>query len=315
MGIVPIAHSQDTAGPMARTATDAALLLAAMAGVDSDDPATSSAGRPRAPLDYTRFLRADGLRGARLGVARKHFFDGTGADPLIEEAIAEMRRQGAVIVDPADIATAGRFDAPEIQVLLYEFKADLNAYLAALHAAPGSAAADVPVRSLKELIAFNERHRDREMRFFGQELLLKAQAKGPLTDAAYRKALARCRLLSRRQGIDATLARHRLDAIVAPTGGPPWLIDLVNGDAPSGGSSTPAAVAGYPSVTVPAGFVFGLPVGISFFGAPYSEGTLLRLAFAFEQATRHRRPPRFRPTAELPAEVAAVLLARHHPEA
>jgi amidase len=246
--------------------------------------------------------------------ARKHFFDGTAADPLIEEAIAEMRRQGAVIVDPADIATAGRFDAPELQVLLYEFKADLNAYLAALPAtppaSPGSTAGGAPVRSLKELIAFNERHRDREMRFFGQELLLKAQAKGPLTDAAYRKALARCRLLSRRQGIDATLAWHRLDALVAPTGGPPWLIDLVNGDAPSGGSSTPAAVAGYPSVTVPAGFVFGLPVGISFFGAPYSEGTLLRLAFAFEQATRHRRPPRFRPTAELPAEVAAVLLAR-----
>ena len=330
-GIVPIAHSQDTPGPMARTVTDAALLLAAMAGFDPDDPVTAGAGhafgsvgpgsgdpgssaghagRPGAPLDYTRFLRADGLRGARLGVARKHFFDGTDADPLIEEAIAEMRRQGAVIVDPADIATAGRFDAPELEVLLYEFKADLDAYLAALPAASPTSPGPAPVRSLKELIAFNERHRDREMRFFGQELLVRAQAKGPLTDAAYRKALARCRLLSRRQGIDATLARHRLDAIVAPTGGPPWLIDLVNGDAPSGGSSTPAAVAGYPSVTVPAGFVFGLPVGISFFGAAYSEATLLRLAFAFEQATRHRRPPRFRPTAELPAEVAAVLLAR-----
>jgi amidase len=340
-GIVPISHSQDTPGPMARTVTDAAHLLAAMAGVDPDDPAT---GRGRAsargtvpgpagaghhgPIDYTRFLRADGLEGARLGVARKHFFDGTDADPVIEEAIAELRRQGAVIVDPADIAGAGHLEAPELLVLLYEFKADLDAYLAALPAAPAAAAAaalphagtaapvapgeplgGAPVRSLAELVAFNERHRGLEMPFFGQELLVKAQAKGSLADAAYRKALARCRLLSRRRGIDATLARHRLDAIVAPTGGPPWLIDLVNGDAPSGGSSTPAAVAGYPSITVPAGFVFGLPVGISFFGAAYSEATLLRLAFAFEQATLHRRPPRFRPTAELPAELPVELAA------
>jgi amidase len=335
-GIVPIAHSQDTAGPMARTVTDAAILLAAMAAADPDDPVTAGGGRggrPRAPLDYTRFLRADGLQGARLGVARKHFFDGTDADPLIEEAIAEMRRRGAVIVDPADIATAAQLEAPELEVLLYEFKADLNAYLAALPRSQDSGARDrpreaaaragassspaageplsgAPVRSLAELIAFNQRHHALEMPFFGQELLVKAQAKRSLADAAYRKALARCRLLARRRGIDATLARHRLDAIVAPTGGPPWLIDLVNGDAPSGGSSTPAAVAGYPSITVPAGFVFGLPVGISFFGAAYSEPTLLRIAFAFEQATLHRRPPRFRPTAELPAEVADDLLTR-----
>jgi amidase len=314
-GIVPIAHSQDTAGPLARTVADAAILLGAMVGAgraDPEDPATLAGGRALA--DYTPFLRADGLKGARLGVARKHLFTPTAADPLIEEAIAEMRRQGAEVVDPADVATAGQLDGPELEVLLYEFKADLNAYLAALAGRPGAGTAaagagdrllGAPVRSLAELIDFNERHREREMPFFGQDLLVKAQAKGSLADPAYRKALARCRLLARRRGIDATLARHRLDAIVAPTGGAPWLIDLVNGDAPSGGSSTPAAVAGYPSITVPAGEVSGLPVGISFFGAAWSEPTLIRLAYAFEQATRHRRPPRFQPAVELPAEAVA----------
>jgi amidase len=324
-GIVPIAHSQDTAGPLARTVADAAILLGAMAGggrADPADPATAAA-RGHGLDDYTPFLRADGLKGARLGVARQHLFEPSAGSPRIEEAIAEMRRQGAVIVDPADIVTAGQLERPELEVLLYEFKADLDAYLADLSAgaaggsgaaggvSPGAAAgagqrlAGAPVRSLAELIAFNERHRAAEMPFFGQELLERAQAKGTLADPAYRKALARCRLLARHRGIDATLARHRLDAIVAPTGGTPWLIDLVNGDAPSGGSSTPAAVAGYPSITVPAGQVFGLPVGISFIGAAWSEPTLIRLAYAFEQATRHRLPPRFQPTAELPAAAVA----------
>ena len=299
-GIVPIAHSQDTAGPLARTVTDAAILLGAMTG---------------AGTDYTQFLRADGLRGARLGVARRHFFTGSPSEALIEEALAALRHAGAEIVDPADLATAGQLGDPEMTVLLHEFKADLNRYLAALPPIPGasgvataagvSAAAvraspsDTPVRSLAALIAWNERHRDQEMPFFGQELLLSAAAKGPLTAPAYVRALAACRRLSRRQGIDATLARHRLDALVAPTGGPPWLIDLVNGDSSSGGSSTPAAVAGYPSITVPAGLSFGLPVGLSFFAGAYSEPTLLRLAYAFERATRHRRAPRYLPTAEL----------------
>jgi amidase len=293
-GIVPISHTQDTPGPMARTVADAALLLGAIAGLDAADPATVAirkAGRGREPQDYTQHLRADGLKGARLGVARKAYFGRSAADPLIEEALAEMRRQGAEIVDPIDIPTAAKLGDNELQVLLYEFKADLNRYLAARTA---------PVRNLAELIAWNERHRDQELPFFGQELFVQAEAKGPLTDAAYRKALAANHLLSRRQGIDAVLAKHQLDAIVAPTGGPSWLIDLPNGDAPSGGSSRLAAVAGYPSITVPAGYLYGLPVGISFFGAAWSEPTLLRIAYAFEQATRHRQPPRFRATAELP---------------
>jgi amidase len=287
-GIIPIAHSQDTAGPMARTVRDAALLLGALAGVDARDRATAAA-RTRLQTDYTRFLDADGLRGARIGVARNHFGFLPAVDRLMEDALDAMRRAGATIVDPAKVATAGTFDDSELEVLLYEFKADLNAYLAEL---PASA----PARTLAGLIAYNEAHPSEEMPYFGQELFVRAQAKGPLTSPQYRAALARNHRLARTEGIDATMDRHQLDALVAPTGGPAWPTDPLNGDHFAGGSSTPAAVAGYPNVQVPAGYVRGLPVGISFFGRAWSEPVLLRLAYAYEQATRHRRAPGFLPT-------------------
>jgi amidase len=268
-GIVPIAHSQDTAGPMARTVRDAAILLSVLAE------------GPHAEPDYTRFLDPNGLRGARLGVARKFFGITADVDRLMESSIATMKRLGAEIVDPADLPSHGQYRDSELDVLLYEFKADLNAYLEARHTA----------LTLEKLIAFNNAHRAEEMPFFEQELFEKAQNKGPLTDHAYRKALARNHRLSRAQGIDAVLKRQRVDAIVAPTAGPAFRIDTVYGDYDSGGCSTPAAVAGYPHITVPAGFVRGLPVGISFFGGAWGEAGLLKLAYAFEQATQARRKP------------------------
>lgn len=290
-GIIPIAHSQDTAGPMVRSVRDAAILLGAVAGVDPRDSATSGS-RGRAAADYTASLDRAGLQGARLGVARKLFGFHRAVDRVLEEALAEMKRRGAVLVDPADIPHLGEYDESELTVLLYELKADLNAYLAAL-------GPKAKVRTLEDVIRFNDAHADREMPYFGQELFVKAQEKGPLTTPEYREALANNQRLARAEGLDAVMDQHRLDAVVAPTGGPAWITDLVNGDHFGGGSSTAPAVAGYPNVTVPAGFVFGLPVGISFIGRPWSEPTLLRLAYAFEQATNHRRPPRFLPTAEL----------------
>jgi amidase len=288
-GIIPIAHSQDTAGPMARTVRDAAILLGAIVGPDPRDAATADAGR--APRDYTTLLDEDGLRGARIGVARKSFGFHPGVDRLMEDALAEMKRRGAVLVDPADIPHVGDYDETELTVFLYELKADLNAYLASL-------GPKAPVRTLADVIAFNEAHRAEEMPFFGQELFIKAQEKGPLTDLAYVEALARNRRLAGLEGIDAVMGQHNLDAIVAPTGGPAWVTDHVNGDHFSGGMSSPPAVAGYPNVTVPVGFVFGLPVGISFVGRAWSEPTLVKLAYAFERATRARRVPRFLPTAD-----------------
>jgi len=292
-GIIPIAHSQDTAGPMARTVADAATLLGALTGVDPRDDATAaSAGQ--SPADYAGFLDPAGLQGARLGVCRARFMGYSPAtDALMEGAIDTLKRLGAVIVDPADITTAGQSDDSEFAVLLYEFKADLNRYLAGL--APGA-----PAKTLADLIAFNEGAKDKEMPYFGQDIFVQAEAKGPLTDQDYLRALDKNHLLMRAQGIDAVMAEHRLDALIAPTGGPPSLIDLVNGDPGGGGSfSSPAAVAGYPHVTVPMGYVRGLPVGLSFVGRPWSEGTLIKLAFAYEQATKVRRPPRFAPSADL----------------
>jgi amidase len=253
-GVIPIAHSQDTAGPMARSVADAAVLLGALAGADPRDSATR-ASRGRAQADYTRYLDAAGLRGARIGVARNYFGFNDATDGVLNEAIAAMKNAGATIVDPANIATKGKFDDSEFEVLLYEFKADLNAYLAGL----GPRA---PYKTLAELIDFNDKNRDREMPFFGQEIFVMAQKKGPLTTRAYQLALAKNHRLSRTEGIDAVIAKHRLDAIVAPTGSPAWPTDLLNGDHFTGGSSTVAAVAGYPNVTIPAGYVYGLPVGI-----------------------------------------------------
>ncbi len=290
-GIIPIAHSQDTAGPMARTVTDAAILLTALAGQDSRDAATLE-NRGNVRIDYTRSLDPNGLRGARIGVARVKFFGySEAADRIVNGAIEEMKRRGAVIVDPADIPNAGKYDDTEFEVLLYEFKADLNAYLASL----GPTAR---VRTLADIIVFNERDRAREMPWFGQEIMLMAQEKGPLSSRKYRDALARNRRMSRADGLDAVMRRYRLDAVVAPTNSPAWTTDLINGDHYLGSSSTPAAVAGYPNITVPAGFAHGLPVGISFMGRAYSEPTLIRIAFAFEQATRRRQRPSFVPTLE-----------------
>jgi amidase len=300
-GIIPIAHSQDTAGPMARTVTDAALLLGVMAGTDPRDPATKDADR-KGQRDYTRYLDRDGLRGARIGVVRNRLFGySPSADRLAEAAIDDMKRQGAVIVDPANIPTLGKFDDSEFDVLLYEFKTDLNAYLASRAASsPGLA-----VRSLKDVIAFNNAHRQQELRFFGQEIMEMAEKKGPLTERKYKQELAQNLRLARTQGIDAVMNKYKLDALVAPTGGPAWLIDLINGDggtASAPGPSTVAAVAGYPHITVPMGFVAELPVGLSFFGRAWSEPTLIRLAYAYEQATRHRRPPRLAASATRPQE-------------
>ena len=286
-GIVPISQTQDTAGPMARTVADAAAMLTAMTGVDSTDSASVASGR-YATRDYVRSLRPQALRGARIGVARKRYFGYHGpTDALITQAIADMKAQGATIVDPADLLTAERMNGCELPILLHEFKVGLNAYLA-------RRGPNVRVHSLAELIAFNEREQARELEYFGQELFEQSERTTGLAATAYRSALAACRAASRTDGIDATLKKFRLDALVAPTGAPVWKTDLVAGDRFLGSSASPAAIAGYPSITVPAGFVDGLPVGMSFIGAAWSEPRLIALAYAYEQATKHRKPPTFR---------------------
>jgi amidase len=289
-GVVPIAHSQDVVGPFGRTVADAAVLLGAIAGPDPDDSATAASAN-HARADYTAYLRPDALRGARIGIPREVYFGySEKTDAVAEAAIAALRAAGAVIVDPANIATAKQMNEgeSEMAVLLYEFKADLNAYLAGL-------GPEAPVRLLEELIAFNREHAAEELPHFGQELLEMAQAKGPLTDGAYRTALETNRRLSRQEGIDAVLDEHQLDALVMPTGSPPWKIDLLDGDHSMGGSAQPAALAGYPAVSVPAGYAFDLPIGLTFMGRAFSEPKLIALAYAFERATRARRPPRYRP--------------------
>ena len=287
-GIIPISHSQDTAGPIARTVADAAALLTALAGIDPRDQATRAAEGHIAP-DYTKSLNPDGLRGARIGVLRRYAARNSAVTPLFDAALNVLRDHGAELIDATLPTTADGAGGAEYQVLLYEFKAGINAYLATL----GS---DAPVHSLQDLIAYNERNRDREMPYYQQETFLQAQKKGPLTDQAYLDALAKCRRLARDEGIDAVMNEHKLDALVAPAGGPAGTIDLLYGDRDVGGSSSPAAVAGYPNITVPAGFVHALPVGLSFFGRAWSEPTLITLAYAFEQATKHRKPPQFLPT-------------------
>jgi len=294
-GIVPISHSQDTAGPMARSVADAATLLSAIAGMDPDDDATAAA-KGHIAADYTKFLDARGLRGARIGIVRKLAGYDPHVDKLLDEAIDAMKQAGAEVIDPAEMPTIGKFDKAENTVLQYEFKDGLNKYLAWL-------GPNTKVHSLQEVIGFNTAHAAEEMPYFDQEIMMQSEARGPLSDEKYQKALADCRRLSRTEGIDATMDKLKLDALVAPTGNAAWPTDLINGDHFTGSASTPAAVAGYPHITVPMGFLWGLPVGISFFGRAWSEPTLIKLAFAYEQTTHHRRAPRFLRTVDLRAHV------------
>jgi len=291
-GIIPIAHSQDTAGPMARSVADAAALLSAIAGSDPRDALSASGETHRG--DYASHLDANALRGARIGVVRKLAGFSPAVDALLAHNIETLKAAGAVVIDPVELPNLGKYDDAELVVLEYEFKHDLDSYLAAL-----PAASNAP-RSLADLIKFNERERAREMPWFDQDLLEKSQARGPLTDKVYRQALAREKLLAGRMGIDAALNKNHLDALVAPTGGPAWTTDWVDGDHSVGGSSSPSAVAGYPDITVPAGFVHELPIGLSFFAGAWSEPKLIGLAYAFEQSARARRPPKFMPAIDTP---------------
>lgn len=292
-GIIPIAHSQDTAGPMARTVTDAAILLGALTGVDKHDPATHKS-KKRKLKDYTPFLDKDGLKGARLGIARNLAGTHPRIIPLFEACLDVMKQLGAEIIDPVEVPNLDRLRDGEREVLHTEFKADLNAYLARLDA-------NIQVRTMEDIIHFNEANRERVMPYFGQEHFLTAQEKRALKSKKYQKTLKRNHRLTREEGIDAVMKAHHLDALVTPSGGPAWPIDLVNGDVNNWGikSCSHAAVAGYPHITVPAGYIFGLPFGLSFIARAWQEPMLIRLAYAFEQATLVRQPPRFLPHAEI----------------
>jgi amidase len=282
-GIIPIAHSQDTAGPMTRTVRDAAILLNALAGLDHNDSATLASTRRVYP-DYTQFLDKNGLRGARIGVARQYFNLSPAVIAIAESCLSVLRSAGAEIVDPVNLPSYEDWREPELHVMLYEFKTDLNRYLSGRGAR---------VKTLADCIAFNNAHAAEEMPFFRQELMEQAQEKGSLEEKQYKDALALSKRLTRKQGIDAVVARHKLDAIVAPTTGPAWVTDLVNGDRVDSGCASPPAIAGYPHITVPAGFHFGLPLGMSFFGLAWSEPKLFRLAYSFEHIQKARRKPEF----------------------
>ena len=289
-GIIPISKSQDTAGPLARTVEDVAVLLGEMVGVDERDKATQLKRR-KAHYDYTKFLAKDGLKGVRIGVARNMLGSDERIIDILENCLDIMKELGAVIIDPTDLPNLGKFRKTELEVLLYEFKSGLNAYLSDL--GPRS-----QVHSMEEVIQFNEDHKERAMPYFGQELMLAAIEKGPLSSPEYREALSKNRRLTRREGIDEIINKERLDAIVVISGGPAWLIDLVNGDPHSWDmkSSPAAAVAGYPHITLPGGQIGGLPIGISFFSKAWREPTLLRIAYALEQELQARKPPEFLPT-------------------
>ena len=290
-GIIPISHSQDTPGPMARTVVDAAALLSALIGSDPRDSATD-ASRGKSVSDYTTLLKADALRGARVGVVRDYFGASEPVDKLVEDAIDAIKHAGAIVLDPVKIPTIRQLGDAEKIVLLFELKANLNRYLAerAMNEGP---------RSLTDVIKFNEEHRATEMPYFGQDRFLEADAKGPLTTRVYLDALAKNHTLAREKGIDAAMKKFKLDALIAPSRVPAWLTDLINGDRSSNSCTTLPAVAGYPHITVPAGYVHGLPVGISFFGAAWTEPKLISLAYAFEQITKFRQPPKFLRTADL----------------
>ena len=292
-GIIPLAHSQDTPGPMARTVADAAILLGVMTGVDGGDSATRLS-KKRALSNYAKFLDLDGLNGARIGVARNMAGSNSRILKIFELCIEVMKQLGAVIIDPVVVPNFDKFGATELDVLHYEFKADLNKYLKSL-------GKDARVHSMEDIVKFNEENEDRVMPYFGQEHMVTALEKGPLSDKKYKDALAKNLRLTRKDGIDAAMRKHKLDAIVVPSGGPSWMIDLANGDAINWDmeSTSPTAVAGYPHITVPAGYIFGLPVGISFFAKAWQEPTLIKFAYAFEQATQYRRQPRYLPTATL----------------
>ncbi len=289
--IIPISHTQDTAGPMARTVRDAALVLGALTGLDPEDSATA-AGAERAETDYTPYLDPEGLRDARIGVATQYSEGHEVVEAMFAEALDVMRGAGATVVEIPEVEGWRRMGGPSGRLMRYEFKEDLNAYLAGL-------GADAPVKSLEEIITFNEAHAEQELPYFQQEIMHQAQALGPLSESGYQEALAEAMRLSRDEGIDLVMGEHRLDAIVAPTGSPAWTTDLINGDRYHMGSSSPAAISGYPNITVPMGFFSELPVNISIWGRAWTEPELLRIAFAYEQLTQHRRAPTFIPTLDL----------------